>query len=124
MDDILDYVQGAADRLFLFKVSKLGHGIRELSEILNECAEILVLAMKRLPKFEDISELRKQMTTLETRGDDVSRQAVAELFASADSVSDVLELIKWKEIIGCAENGVDKMEDVLDVLEGVVIKHA
>ena len=48
MDDILDYVQGAADRLFLFKVSKLGHGIRELSEILNECAEILVLAMKRL----------------------------------------------------------------------------
>ncbi len=124
MDDILDYVQGAADRLFLFKVNKLGHGIRELSEILNECSEILVKAMKRLPKFEDISELRKQMTILETRGDDVNRQAVAELFASADSVTDVLELIKWKEIIGCAENGVDKMEDVLDVLEGVVIKHA
>ena len=32
--------------------------------------------------------------------------------------------MKWKEIFESAENGDDKMEDVLDVLEGVVIKHA
>lgn len=124
MDDILDYVQGAADRLFLFKVKKLGHGITEMASILNECSDILVKAMKLLPKFEDITDLRKEMRSLETKGDDVNRKAVAELFEGTESVQDLLELLKWKEIIGCAENGVDKMEDVLDVLEGVVIKHA
>ena len=64
------------------------------------------------------------MRKLESRGDEVNRQGVAELFQSAKSVEDVLELMKWKEIFESAENGVDKMEDVLDVLEGVVIKHA
>lgn len=124
MDDIMDYIQGAAVRLSMFEVKELRHGIVELASILDECADILIEAMGRLPKCEDITDLRRSMRKLEVRGDDVNRQAVAELFKSAESVDDVLELMKWKEIIESAENGVDKMEDVLDVLEGVVIKHA
>jgi len=124
MDDVLDYIQGSAVKLSMFEVKEVRHGIVELASILDECADILIKAMERLPKFEDITDLRRTMRKLETRGDDVNRQAVAELFKAADSVEDVLELIKWKEIIESAENGVDKMEDVLDVLEGVVIKHA
>ena len=124
MDDIMDYIQGAAVRLSMFEVKELRHGIVELASILDECSDILIEAMGRLPKCEDITDLRRSMRKLEVRGDDVNRQAVAELFKSAKSVDDVLELMKWKEIIEAAENGVDKMEDVLDVLEGVVIKHA
>lgn len=124
MDDIMDYVQGSAVRLSMFEVQSIRHGIKELASILDECSDLLIEAIKRLPKFEDITDLRRSMRKLEVRGDDVNRQAVAELFKTAESVEDVLELMKWKEIIESAENGVDKMEDVLDVLEGVVIKHA
>jgi uncharacterized protein len=124
MDDIMDYVQGSAVRLSMFEVKAMRHGIVELASILDECADIIIEALGRLPKFEDITDLRRSMRKLEVRGDDVNRQAVAELFKTAKSVEDVLELMKWKEIIESAENGVDKMEDVLDVLEGVTIKHA
>lgn len=124
MDDIMDYIQGSAVRLSMFKVKSLRQGIVELASILDECSDIIIEAIGRLPKFEDITDLRRSMRKLEARGDEVNRQAVAELFNSASSVEDVLELMKWKEIIESAENGVDKMEDVLDVLEGVVIKHA
>lgn len=124
MDDIMDYIQGAAVRLSMFEVKELRHGIVELASILDECADIIIEAISRLPKTEDITDLRRSMRKLEVRGDDVNRQAVAELFRSTKTVEDVLELMKWKEIIEAAENGVDKMEDVLDVLEGVVIKHA
>ena len=124
MDDIMDYIQGAAVRLSMFEVKELRHGIVELATILDECADIIIVAISRLPKTEDITDLRRSMRKLEVRGDDVNRQAVAELFRSTKTVDDVLELMKWKEIIEAAENGVDKMEDVLDVLEGVVIKHA
>ena len=120
----MDYIQGAAVRLSMFEVKELRHGIVELASILDECADIIVEAISRLPKTEDITDLRRSMRKLEVRGDDVNRQAVAELFRSTETVEDVLELMKWKEIIEAAENGVDKMEDVLDVLEGVVIKHA
>ena len=124
MDDIMDYVQGAAVKLSLYEVKQIRHGVKELASILDECADILIQALERLPKFEDITDLRRSMRKLESRGDEVNRQGVAELFQSAKSVEDVLELMKWKEIFESAENGVDKMEDVLDVLEGVVIKHA
>lgn len=124
MDDVLDYVQGAAVRLRLFKPRILHPGIVELSEILYKCSVLVVEAVNRLPEFKDITDLRKEMRKLEVEGDDVNRQSVAQLFADAKTVEDVLELIKWKEIIEGAENGVDKFEDVLDVLEGVVIKHA
>jgi uncharacterized protein Yka (UPF0111/DUF47 family) len=124
MDDVLDYVQGAAVRLRLFKPRILHPGIVELSDVLDRCSVLLVEAMKRLPTFADIKDLRQDMRKLEVEGDEVNRQSIAQLFADAKSVEDVLELMKWKEIIEGAENAVDRFEDVLDVLEGVVIKHA
>jgi len=124
MDDIMDYIQGSAVRLSIFEVKELRHGIVEMASILEECSGLIIEAIKRLPKFEDITDLRRSMRKLEVRGDDVNRQSIAALYRGAESVDDVLELMKWKEIIESAENGVDKMEDVLDVLEGVVIKHA
>lgn len=124
MDDIMDYIQGAAVRLDMFEVKEIQSGIVDLANILDECADLIIEAINRLPKFQDITDLRRTMRKLESKGDDVNRTAVADLFKSATSVPDVLELMKWKEIIEGAENGVDKMEDVLDVLEGVVIKHA
>ncbi|MFA5507574.1 MAG: DUF47 family protein [Vulcanimicrobiota bacterium] len=124
MDDIMDYIQGSAVKLSMYGVKEIRHGVKELATILDECADILLEALSRLPRFDDITDLRRSMRTLEARGDEVNRQGVAELFQSVKSVEDVLELMKWKEIFESAENGVDKMEDVLDVLEGVVIKHA
>jgi predicted phosphate transport protein (TIGR00153 family) len=124
MDDVLDYVQGAAVRLRLFRPNILHPGIVELSEILYKCSVLVVEAVSRLPDFKDINDLRKEMRKLEVEGDEINRQSIAQLFADAKSVEDVLELMKWKEIIEGAENGVDRFEDVLDVLEGVVIKHA
>lgn len=124
MDDILDFVQGSAVRLHLFQAKELNPGIVELADILVECAGLITQAMERLPKFGDVTDLKKDMRVLESRGDDINRGSVADLFNSAKSVDDVLELMKWKEIIECAENGVDRFEDVLEVVEGVVIKHA
>jgi uncharacterized protein Yka (UPF0111/DUF47 family) len=35
-----------------------------------------------------------------------------------------VEVIKWKEIIELFENTVDACEDVANIVEGVVMKHA
>lgn len=123
MDDVLDYIQGAAVRLRLFRPQNLHPGIVELSGILDECAQLVMEAIERLPKFQEISDLRQRMRHLEVAGDEANRQSIAQLFSDAKTVEDVLELIKWKEIIEGAENCVDKFEDILDVLEGVVIKN-
>ena len=37
---------------------------------------------------------------------------------------DPIQIIKWKEILDFLEAATDRCEDVANVLEGVVVKHA
>ena len=38
--------------------------------------------------------------------------------------SDPIQIMKWKEILDFLEDATDRCEDVANVLEGVVVKHA
>ena len=62
-----------------------------------------------------------EINRLENEADEVIRGALAELFENG---SDIAEIIKWREIYENIENAIDRCEDVADVLEGVVLKHA
>ncbi len=115
MDDIMDFIQGAAHRLITFKI--------EMAEILVACAEVLKEGIAKLPRFEDISELRNKMKELERRGDEINRRSIGELFDSCADLQGVLRLLKWREIFESSEDAVDRFEDAFDVLEGVIIKH-
>ena len=47
--------------------------------------------------------------------------AVRRLF---EQERDPIQIIKWKEILDFLEVATDRCEDVANVLEGVVVKHA
>lgn len=124
MDDVLDLIQGSANRMQMFGCDHVKPVLLEMADIMVECSGILRQGIQRLPKFQDLSDLRKPLKALETKGDRLNRQAVADLFRDCKTVEDVVELIKWKEIIENAEDTIDKFEDVFDVIENVVVKHA
>ena len=54
-------------------------------------------------------------------GDQLERQAVAGLFRNG---GDPLEVIKWKDVYDLLENAIDACEDVANVIERIVVKHA
>ena len=124
MDDVLDLIQGVANRMQMFGCDQVKPVLLEMADIMVECSKILRQGIQRLPKFQDLSDLRKPLKVLESKGDKINRQAVADLFKSCTTVQDVVELIKWKEIIENVEDAIDKFEDVFDVIENVVVKHA
>lgn len=124
MDDVLDLIQGVVSRFEMFDIGEIKKPVFEMADILVECAGILRQGAKRLPKFEDLSDLRKPLKTLESEGDRINRQAIADLFRNVTTVQDVVDLIKWKELIENVEDAIDKFEDVFDVIENVVVKHA
>lgn len=124
LDDIVDLLQGAANRMNLFQVGAVRPRLLEMSAICKECAAILIKGVSRLPKFEELTDLRKELRELETRADRINREAIAELFADCQDVEGVKDLLKWKEIIENTERAVDRFEDAFDVLESVLIKHA
>lgn len=124
MDDVLDLIQGVVSRMTMFGCDHVKPCLLEMAEIMVECSRILRQGILRLPRFLDLSDLRKPLKALETKGDRINRQAVADLFRDCKTVEDVVNLIKWKEIIENVEDAIDKFEDVFDVIENVVVKHA
>jgi uncharacterized protein Yka (UPF0111/DUF47 family) len=46
---------------------------------------------------------------------------VADLFKNG---TDPVEIIKWKDIYGLLEDAIDACEDVANVIERIVVKHA
>ena len=62
-----------------------------------------------------------EINTLENEGDKLYRRAVAELFSGDHKAMDVL---KWKDVIENLEEALDGLENVANIVESIVLKHA
>ena len=63
-----------------------------------------------------------EINRLENEADRVHQDAVSRLFD--DEKRSRSTIMKWKEILDFLEDATDRCEDVANVLEGVVVKHA
>ena len=125
LDDIVDFLQGTMQRMVLYKAGKPTEGAAELTYVLAECTEEMVLVFNCLKNIKgnqhQILEHVKKIGDLESQGDLIYRREVALLF---EECPDPIEIIKWKEILEHIENALDHCESVADLLRGVVMKYA
>jgi predicted phosphate transport protein (TIGR00153 family) len=121
LDDVLDFIHGTVVRMQLFRIGEPTPVCSELGEILSKSAVLIKEGINMLPTFKDISSIRQGIQALEKEGDRIYRKALADLFQRTD---DPLFVIKWKEIYDNFETAIDRCEDVGDVLEGIMLKHA
>ncbi|MBM3463863.1 MAG: DUF47 domain-containing protein, partial [Armatimonadetes bacterium] len=105
LDDVLDYIQGAAVRMELFRIQTPTNECIELARTLEKATEVLLKGLQLLPTFGDISVLRKELHAFEKQGDKLYRQALADLF---ENRPDPLDVIKWKDIYEIIETAIDK----------------
>ncbi|MFC2032022.1 DUF47 domain-containing protein [Chloroflexota bacterium] len=124
LDDITDFIQSAADAMFIYKVDHPSQRARELADIIVQGATEIEGAMPKLRNKAGLKEVIKtcvEVNRLENAADRVFRSAMAELFADS---KDTAHIIKWREIYEHMESATDRCEDVANVLEGVALKHA
>ena len=121
LDDVLDLVDTVASRLVTYKVREVTPGARQLAMVVLHGAEIMHKAVSELGKPENILEYCSQLTQLEKQADRIKTECVGRLFEHS---GDPIEIIKWKELYEVLEATTDKLEDVADVLESVVVKAA
>ncbi len=123
LDDILDLIWATADRAVLFKLESSIPEAVELSKILLSTTEIITKAVTCLKgkKYSYMQEHCIEINSLENSGDTIFRAALAKLF---NEKNDPIFVIKWKEVYEHLEDALDKCEDVADVLESIVLKHA
>ena len=122
LDDMLDFMEDAANALQLYRIEKPTKQSQEMATILVKMADQLVEAMPLIRKRSQMKKIREmcvEINRLENEADHIVRLAMAELFDNMETH----DLIKWREIYGHLEDAADKAEDVANVLEGVVLKH-
>jgi uncharacterized protein len=124
MDDILDYIEAAAERITLYDVTEMTPEMRELAQVLVKAIDKVGVALRGLRDMkhaEPILEACVDVNRLENEGDAILRIAVARLFREA---KDPILIIKWKEIYENLESATDRCEDVANIVEGIVLENA
>jgi len=121
LDDVLDFIFAASDRLVTYKITQPSPSAKVLAAIILKQAEELGKAVALLDKDTRLLDHCVEVNRLENEADKVSREAIGRLF---DGEPDPITLIKLKELLEVLEEASDKAEDVADVLETVVLKGA
>lgn len=123
LDDVLDYVEAAAHRMWAYQVKEVPPEMVRLAECVLSSATEVNHAVKDLKNFKRKNEILQhciEINRWENVGDDITHEAVANLFKGTD----VVELIKLKEIYEHLEMATDKCEDVADVIKDIFIKNS
>ena len=125
LDDVMDFIEAAGRTAHLYCIAQPTERAQELARIVAKIAYKLCEVMPRLrhrDQFPWILKVCVEINTLENAADDVQHAALAELFEVCHL--DACEVIKWREIYEHLESATDRGEDVANVLEGIVLKHA
>jgi predicted phosphate transport protein (TIGR00153 family) len=120
IDDVCDHVDEAADNLGSWGVDRVPEKARAQAQVILQATTKLDEAVGRLEGFRDSSDQLEELRRLEDQGDELERDAVAELFRSTD---DAKMIIRWKDIHERLEEAVDALENAADVLEAIVVKN-
>jgi predicted phosphate transport protein (TIGR00153 family) len=121
LDDVVDDMLAVAARLRLTVHGPAFPQLREQADVLVAMADATVALMARLPSMKQTSPHLEAIDQLESKGDSIYRAALGRLF-SGDY--DALEVLRWKDIIEAMEATLNTLEDVSNVVESIVLKHA
>lgn len=124
LDSVMDFIEAAGRTAFLYRVAQPTERARQLAAIVAKMTYALnevLPCLRHRNQFKRILEQCVEINSLENEADDVHHAAMAELF---DSGKDASEIIKWRELYQHMEDATDQGEDVANILEGIVLKHA
>ncbi len=123
IDDVLDLIWAAVDRMVVYKIEKPTTEVISIAEDLQMTADVLKKAIKELraKEYSHVQEHCIEVNRLENRIDRKYRDALGKLL---NGNNDPLYIIKWKDIYQLFEDAADSAEDIANTLEGIVLKNA
>ncbi|HUS66957.1 MAG TPA: DUF47 family protein [Kofleriaceae bacterium] len=124
MDDIMDFVEAASERMALYEMTAMTPEVRDLADTLTRAAKAVEQALRGLRDLKHpkvILERCVDINRFENEADAILRGALARLFKEE---KDPITIIKWKEVYEHLESATDRCEDVANIIEGVVLDNA
>jgi uncharacterized protein len=121
-DDVLDYIDSVANRIFLFEIKEPDDIIKEFADLIEKQVAEVNEALKQIRKIkqQEMEKRFKQVHSLENLADDLHDKALVKLYKEKDPI----KIIIMKEVYDFLEAITDKCEDVCLVIQDIVLKNA
>lgn len=122
IDDVVDLTNAAAGRMTFFEIDKpTVHAVNMAKQIVRGCEKLAeaVRGMRKAKNYDQVLRDCIAIHEVENAGDDILHEALADLFHDS---KDAITVIKWKDIYETMEAVTDRLEDVANVMQGVIVK--
>ncbi len=125
MDDVMDSMNRAAQKVLLYSPKRLPESTIKLTEIIDKGTYQLQEAMHELPHLkhsdQKLRQIYKDIKRLEEEADAIYENGTMQLFKEE---KDTVELIKLKEIIHELEKTANRINNAGKVLKNIFVKYA
>jgi len=121
LDDVVDDLLEVSHRMQLTGITIALPELKEQADLVVRCASETEQLIARLESMKDVQPHLDAIDRLESEGDAVYRRILARLFAGE---FDALDVLRWKDVIEAMEGALNALEDISDVVESIVLKHA
>jgi predicted phosphate transport protein (TIGR00153 family) len=121
LDDVVDDMKTVAQRIELLNISSPVPWLTRQSDLLVELSDEAVGLLGKLDTMKGLGPHLEAIDRLESLGDTVYNEALAQLFSGE---FDALDVLRWKDLVEAMEAAINTMEDIGDVVESIMLKHA
>lgn len=121
LDDVVDDMFAAAALIHVVGVEEPLPEAGELADILADMAAEMEGLIGCLQNREGARQRLERIEACEREGDAVYRRSLGRLFSGEYAA---LEVLKWKDIVQSLENAINRIEDVADVVESILVKNS
>jgi len=125
-DDAIDQMKQTAKAVLLFEVKEFEDRTREMTEKIvtaaEMCAELIPTLRQMKQKSSHMMAMSAKITQLEQAVDDLHGQGLKDLYLKHRDQNPMAYIV-GSEILGHLEQIVDRIEDVADRVNSIVIEH-
>lgn len=124
LNEIQDSISSTIEKMIIYETGKPKQSFNEMVEVLVEATEktrVLIKLLRRIKKTPvQVMDLCSEIKKCETDGDRIYRYGISDLFKKS---TDVITIIKWKEVFEQLETTLDRCEKIAKLIRGVVVKY-
>ncbi len=122
IDSVVDGMEAAAARIGIYQVTETDRYLKSFGQTLRAMAGELVASIDLLAggKLHQLHDRAIQINLLENQGDETLRGGLTSLYEKAGE--DPVRFVTMKEIYETLEEATDRVEDVSNILEGVMMR--
>ncbi|MGX5654006.1 DUF47 domain-containing protein [Geodermatophilus nigrescens] len=121
LDDVMDFVEAAADLVVLTRLGTLPPEMSQQTALLQRAAETTAEAMPRLRTMRDLPDYWIEVNRIENEADKLYRRLLSRLYSGE---FEALEVLRLKEVADQLEEAADAFEKVANVVESIAVKES